>query len=94
MDPSLSTTDRRHSVEWHCPTSPWKKYKATISAGSHCCCFWNAEGVIVVDIMTHAQTINSDLYTHALSKHFRTVWPHKNVTGFLLQHDNAPTHVT
>jgi len=74
MDPSLSTTDKRYSVERHCPTSHWKeKSKATLSAGSHCCCFWNAEGVTVVDIMTHGQTINSGLYTHALSKHFRTV---------------------
>jgi len=71
---SITFNHRQKTVEWQCLTYPWKeKFKAVLSAGSHCCCFWNAEGVIVVDIMTHGQTINSDLYTHALSKHFGTV---------------------
>jgi hypothetical protein len=54
--------------------------------------FWDAEGVILVDIMPRGQTINSDLYTKTLKnfqKRLRRVRPHKNIAEILLQHDNA-----
>jgi histone-lysine N-methyltransferase SETMAR len=59
--------------------------------------FWNAEGVILVDIMPRGQTINSDLYIQTLKKlqkHLRRVQPHKNVFEILLQHNNAQPHTS
>ena len=59
--------------------------------------FWDEEGVILVDIMPHGQTINSDLYIQTLKKlqkRFRRVRPHKDVAEILLQHDNARPHVS
>jgi hypothetical protein len=94
MNPSLLTGDQRQSVEWHDPTSPSrKKFKITPSAGKvMATVFWDAERLILVDIMPHGQTLNSDLYIQALKnlqKHLRRVRPHKNVAEILLQHDNT-----
>jgi hypothetical protein len=47
--------------------------------------------------MPCSQTINLDLYIQilkTLQKHFRRVWPHKNVAEILLQHDNVPQHTS
>jgi len=51
------------TTEWHHPTSPQKKkLKATTSAGKvTVTVLRNAEGVILVVIMAHGHTINSDL---------------------------------
>jgi len=51
------------TTEWHHPTSPQKKtLKATPSAGKVIVTvLCNAEGVILVVIMAHGHTINSDL---------------------------------
>jgi hypothetical protein len=55
---------KRQSMEWHHPTSPWrKKFKVTPSAGKvMATIFSDAEGVILENIMPCRQTINSDLY--------------------------------
>jgi len=51
-------------MEWHHSTSTQKKkFKATPLAGESWPFFWDGEEVILVDMMSHAQTINSDLYT-------------------------------
>jgi histone-lysine N-methyltransferase SETMAR len=55
--------------------------------------FWDAEGVILVDIMPCVQTINSDLYIQTLKtlqKHFSRVQPYKNVAEILLQCNAQP----
>jgi hypothetical protein len=54
---------RGQSLEWHHPTSPRKKkFKATPSAGEvMVTIFWDAEGLILVDIMSCDQSISSDL---------------------------------
>jgi Transposase. len=58
----FKTQTRGQSVEWHHPTSPWKKFKTTPSAGKGMATiFWDAEGLILVDILLCSQTINSDL---------------------------------
>jgi hypothetical protein len=59
---------KRQSMEWHHPTSPRrKKFKVTPSAGKvMATVFWDAEGVILVDIMPRGQTITSDLYIQTL----------------------------
>jgi len=51
---------------WHHPVSQ-KKFKATLFAGKvMATVFWDAEGVILVDIIPCGQTINSDLYIQTL----------------------------
>jgi hypothetical protein len=87
---------RNQSVEWHHPTSPRKKkFMVTPSAGKvMATVFWDAEGVILVDIMPHGQIINSDLYFQTLKnlqKHLRRVQPHK-IVAEILQHYNARLH--
>jgi len=55
---------KRKAMEWHHSTSTQKKkFKATPLAGESWPFFWDGEEVILVDMMSHAQTINSDLYT-------------------------------
>jgi histone-lysine N-methyltransferase SETMAR len=57
--------------------------------------FWDAEAMILVDIMPRGQTINSDLYIQTLKnlqKRLRSVRPHKNVAEILLQYNNARPH--
>jgi hypothetical protein len=60
----LESQTKRQSVEWHYPTSPQNKtFKATPSAGKVTDnAFWDAKGVILVDMTSHGQTINSYLY--------------------------------
>ena len=53
--------------------------------------------VILVDMMPTEETINSDAYIRKLTefkKCFKWVWPNKNPTQILLQHDNAWTHTS
>jgi hypothetical protein len=56
---------------------PSEEVKVTPSAGTlMATVFWDADGVILVDIMPHGQTINSDLYVQTLKtlqKHIRRV---------------------
>jgi hypothetical protein len=50
-----------------------------------------------VDAMPRRETINADTYVSMLTeftKHFKWVWPHKNPTEILLQHDNARLHTS
>jgi len=66
-----------------------------IQLRSHDQCFWDAEGVILVYIMS-CQTINSHLYIQTLKtlhQLAKRVKPHKNVTE-ILQQDNALSHTT
>jgi histone-lysine N-methyltransferase SETMAR len=59
--------------------------------------FWDAEAVILVDIMPRGQTINLDLYIQTLTnfqKRLRRVRSPKNVAEILLHHDNARPHTS
>ena len=70
-------------------------WRDPIELESHGHCFWDAEGLILIDIMLYGQTINSDVYIRTLKtlqKLFRRVWPHKNVAEILLQCGNTATH--
>jgi len=54
--------------------------------------FWGHRGGILVDIITHGQIINLDLYIQTLQtlqKHFRRVQPYKHVAEILLHCNNA-----
>jgi hypothetical protein len=59
---------KRQSMEWHHPQSPRKKkFKITPSARKvMIAVFWDTDGVILVDVMTRGETINSDIYIKTL----------------------------
>jgi len=64
----LELQTRSQSLEWHHPTS-WKKkkLKVTPSVGKvMATIFGDAEGLILVVIVLHGQTISSDLYIQTL----------------------------
>jgi hypothetical protein len=72
-------------MAWHHPASPQKKFKegwAVPSAGKvTATVFWDAEGMLLVDIAPRSQTFNSDLYIPTLKtlhKRFSRVRPQKN----------------
>jgi hypothetical protein len=56
--------------------------------------FWDAELMILVDIMPRGQTINSDPYIQSLKTLQKLFRPHKHVAEVLLQHDNARQHTS
>jgi histone-lysine N-methyltransferase SETMAR len=56
--------------------------------------FWDCEGVILIDMLSSGQTINSDIYVETLKNCFRRVRSHKDVTKVLLHHDNARPHTS
>jgi len=59
--------------------------------------FSDCEGVILVGPMLRRGIINSDTCIRTpteLRNYFKQVWPHKNPTEILLQHDNARPHTS
>lgn len=81
-------------MEWHNPSSPWKSLSYPFNTESEDHCFWDAQGVVLVDTMPCGQSINSDFHIQtfqALQKHFRRVSSHKNVAE-ILQQDSAWSH--
>jgi hypothetical protein len=95
-----NTLNRRQkqSMELHHPTCTRKKLKATSSAGKiMATAFWEAEEVILVDIMPRGQTIILDLYTQTLKtfrNNFKRARLHENNAEILLQHDSARPHTS
>ena len=90
---------KMQSMEWHHPLSPpRKKFKTSPSAGKvMITAFWDIDGVILVDVMTRGETINSEAYIKTLTKlkkRFRRVRPNKTSAELLLQHDNARPHTS
>ena len=90
---------KRQSMEWHRTTSPRKKkFKTTPSAGKvMATVFWDSEGVILIDVLPHGETINSEVYVQTLKKlkkRFQRVRSHKDVNKLLLLHDNARPHTS
>jgi hypothetical protein len=66
------------ATEWHHPTSPQKKLKATPSAGKVIVTvLCDAEGVILVVIMENGHTINSDLSIQTLNSQMGKFHPFK-----------------
>jgi len=86
---------QRQSMEGHHPTSPQKMmFKAIPSVGKVMdIVFWDAEGVVLVDIMPCGQTI-TQICTFKHLKHCRSVSgdfnPKKNVADDLLQCNAVP----
>jgi hypothetical protein len=58
-------------------------------------CFWDAQGVVLVDTMPCGQSINSDLHIQIrkpFQKRFGRVLFHKNVAAVCPEHENARPH--
>jgi len=59
--------------------------------------FWDCARVTLEDVILRGETVNSDAYITTVTElrnHFKQVWPHKNLTEILLQHDNARPHLS
>jgi hypothetical protein len=56
--------------------------------------FWDCARVTLEDVILRGETVNSDAIRTVteLRNHFKQIWPHKNLTEILLQHDNARPH--
>jgi hypothetical protein len=81
-------------MEWHHTTSPRKKKFEAIPSASKIMAtvFCDCEEVILIDVLSRGQTINSDVYVETLKTRFRRVRPHKDVTKVLFHHNNARPH--
>ena len=58
--------------------------------------FWDI-GVILVDVKSRCETINSNAYIKTLQKlkqRYRRMRPNRNSGGMLIQHDNARPHTS
>jgi hypothetical protein len=99
MAAPLRTGNKETTMEWHHANSPRKKnFRAAPSAGKvMATVFWDMEGLLLMDLMPKATTINSEAYVATLTNlhaHLRRVRPHKQMADILLQHDNASPHVS
>ncbi|KAF6027711.1 hypothetical protein EB796_013984 [Bugula neritina] len=60
-------------------------------------CFWDYQGVMLIDFMAKGTTINSEAYIETLRKlktRLKRYRPNVNVATVLLQHDNARPHTS
>ncbi|KAJ4435884.1 hypothetical protein ANN_18504 [Periplaneta americana] len=90
---------KRQTMEWHHANSPKKKkFKtAPLAEKVMATVFYNSEGLLLVDIMGHGTTINSDVYMANVKKlqaRLSHVRPHREKQDILLLHDNARSHVS
>jgi len=79
-------------MEWHQSQAPQKKkFKIFQHQAWTITVFWNCARVTLEDVILRDETVNSDAIRTVteLRNHFKQVWPHKNLTEILLQHDNA-----
>jgi hypothetical protein len=98
---SVAQKDENFSgpMEWQHPQSQRKKkLKTTPYAGNiMITVFWDTNGVILVDVVTRGETINSDAYFKTLQKlkqRYRRVRPNRKTEDMLIQHDNARPHTS
>ena len=90
---------KRALMECRHPTSSRsEKLKSQQSAGKvMVTVFWDSVGVILVDFMSKAATINLDVYIDTLIKlkaRIRRIRPALEMSKVLLQHDNARPHTS
>jgi histone-lysine N-methyltransferase SETMAR len=82
-------------MEWHQSQAPQKKkFKSIHHQAWMITVFRNCARVTPEDVILRGETDNSDAIRTVteLRNHFKQVWPHKNLTEILLQHDNASPH--
>jgi hypothetical protein len=71
---------KRQSMEWHHTASPQTKKLKPSASKIMATVYWDCEGVILIDVLTRGQTINSDVYVETLKKlkrRFRRVLLHQ-----------------
>ena len=88
---------KRQSMQWrHVISPPPRKFKAVPSMKKiMATVFWDASGVLLVDILPDGQTINADRYIETLKKLKRAIRrkrPALSDDQVLLLHDNARPH--
>ncbi|GFO43041.1 histone-lysine N-methyltransferase SETMAR [Plakobranchus ocellatus] len=88
---------KRDSLTWKHPSSPvTKKFKVQRSAAKKMATvFWDAKGVILLDILPQGQCINAARYCStldSLKEAIRRKRPGLLRRGVVLQHDNATPH--
>ncbi|GFN92730.1 histone-lysine N-methyltransferase SETMAR [Plakobranchus ocellatus] len=88
---------KRDSMTWKHPSPPvTKKFKVQRSAAKvMATVFWDAKGVILLDILPQGQYINAALYCSTLGRlkeAIRRKRPGLLRRGVVLQHDNATPH--
>ncbi|GFO19279.1 histone-lysine N-methyltransferase SETMAR [Plakobranchus ocellatus] len=88
---------KRDSMTWKHPSSPvTKKFKVQRSAAKvMATVFWDAKGVILLDILPQGQCINAARYCSTLDRlkeAIRRKRPGLLRRGVVLQHDNATPH--
>ncbi|GFO42285.1 histone-lysine N-methyltransferase SETMAR [Plakobranchus ocellatus] len=94
----LNTPETKHdSMTWKHPSSPvTKKFKVQRSAAKvMATVFWDAKGVILLDILPQGQCINVARYCSTLDRlkeAIRRKRPGPLRRGVVLQHDNATPH--
>lgn len=93
----VTPTSKQASMSWKHPSSPpRKKFKTTPSAKKvMATVFWDHQGVLLVDFLTHGSTVNAPRYCTTLGRlrdAIRRKRPGLLTTGVLLLHDNARPH--
>jgi histone-lysine N-methyltransferase SETMAR len=89
---------KRHSLEWHHPSSPKKprKFKQTVSSQKvMATIFWDRKGVLLVDYLPKGTTINAERYCDTLLRLRRAIQNRRRgklSRGIILFHDNARPH--
>lgn len=90
---------KSQSAQWKTSEEPApRKFKTQRSAGKVLASvFWDAKGVLLVDILQAGHTINGPYYADLL-RQLRRILPEKRKglvrRGVLLLHDNAPAHTS
>jgi len=88
---------KQQSLEWRHSGSPRpKKFRAKKSAGRVLASiFWDRDGVLLIDSLPKAQTINAEYY-FSLQVQLKDILKEKRLgkitKGVLFLHDNAPAH--
>ena len=93
----ITPETKRDSMVWKHPSSPPpKKFKVQPSVKKlMATVFWDAKGILLLDILEPGHTVNANRYCQTLDKlkeAVRRKRPGRLTSGVLLQHDNATPH--
>jgi len=94
----VTPESKQQSMEWRHSSPPRKvKFKQTVSAQKIICTvFWDRKGVLLVDFLTHENTINAAAYSKILEKLRHTIQNKRCgilSAGVVLLHDIMPVHI-
>ena len=96
--PHFEPETKGQSLEWHHAYSPKKKFKtASLSENVMATMFFDLEGLLLVDVMPHFITINTDTYVATLMKFQARLYhirPCQQKQDVLLLHNNSQPHAS